>query len=76
MVKIAVLVAGDMFLKAHSGLRRADFNSYMILHMIPREASVAAEKDMLRRMHRQAEIVEALGLLDDAPNQKNGDDIS
>ena len=44
--------------------------------MIPREASVAAEKDMLRRMHRQAEIVEALGLLDDAPNQKNGDDIS
>lgn len=51
-----------------------------ILHndytMIPREASVAAEKDMLRRMHRQAEIVEALGLLDDAPNQKNGDDIS
>ena len=32
MVKIAVLVAGDMFLKAHSGLRRADFNSYMILH--------------------------------------------
>ena len=44
--------------------------------MIPHEASVAAEKDMVRRMHRQAEIVEALGLLDDAPNQKNGDDIS
>lgn len=44
--------------------------------MIPHEASVAAEKDMIRRMHRQAEIVEALGLLDDAPNQKNGDDIS
>lgn len=44
--------------------------------MIPHEASVAAEKDMIRRMHRQAEIAEALGLLDDAPNQKNGDDIS
>ena len=44
--------------------------------MIPREPSVAAEKDMIRRMHRQAEIVEALGLLDDAPNQENGDDIS
>ena len=44
--------------------------------MIPHEASVAAEKDMIRHMHRQAEIAEALGLLDDAPNQKNGDDIS
>ena len=33
-------------------------------------------EDMIRRMHRQAEIAEALGLLDDAPNQKNGDDIS
>ena len=44
--------------------------------MIPHKASVAAEKDMIRRMHRQAEIAEALGLLDDAPNQKNGDDIS
>ena len=56
-----------------SSLNIVQHNDYT---MIPREASVAAEKDMLRRMHRQAEIVEALGLLDDAPNQKNGDDIS
>lgn len=39
-------------------------NDYTLL---PREVSIMAEKDMIRRMHRQAEIVEALGLLDDAP---------
>ena len=43
--------------------------------MIPREPSIAAEKDMLRRMQRQAEIVEALGLLDNEPSEEQGDDI-
>ena len=42
--------------------------------MIPREPSIAAEKDMLRRMQRQAEIVEALGLLDGEPSEEQGDD--
>lgn len=44
--------------------------------MIPRDSSVAAEKELIRRMQRQAEIVEALGLLDDAPTEEQGDDHS
>lgn len=33
--------------------------------MIPREPSITAEKEMIRRLNRQAEIIQALGLLDD-----------
>lgn len=44
-------------------------NDYTLL---PQEISVAAEKDLIRRMHRQAEIVEALGLLDDDPTEGEG----
>ena len=65
--------AGIYHTEKEVGKIRIMHNDYT---MIPHEASVAAEKDMIRRMHRQAEIAEALGLLDDAPNQKNGDDIS
>lgn len=42
--------------------------------MIPREPSIAAEKEMIRRMHRQAEIVQALGLLDDGASESEGAD--
>lgn len=42
--------------------------------MIPREPSLAAEKEMIRRRHRQAEIVEALGLLDNESSEEHGDD--
>lgn len=37
--------------------------------MIPREPSIAAEKEKTRRMLRQAEIVQALGLLDDEASE-------
>lgn len=43
--------------------------------MIPREPSLAAEKEMIRRRHREAEIVEALGLLDNEFSEEHGDDI-
>lgn len=42
--------------------------------MIPREPSIAAEKEMIRRMHRQAEIVQALRLLDDGASESEGAD--
>lgn len=38
------------------------FNDYT---MLPREPSIEAEQELLRKMQRQAEIVEALGLLEE-----------
>ncbi len=40
--------------------------------MLPHEISLDAEKDMIRRMERQAAIVQALGLLDDAQDAQDG----
>ena len=38
--------------------------------MLPHQISLSAEKEMIRRMQRQAEIVEALGLMDEAQEEK------
>lgn len=38
--------------------------------MLPHQISLSAEKEMIRRMQRQAEIVEALGLMDEAQAEK------
>ena len=38
--------------------------------MLPHLISLSAEKEMIRRMQRQAEIVEALGLMDEAQEEK------
>lgn len=43
------------------------FQNYALL---PHQISLSAEKELVRRMQRQAEIVEALGLMDDAPEEK------
>ena len=37
--------------------------------LLPHQISLSAEKEMIRRMQRQAEIVEALGLMDETPKQ-------
>ena len=42
------------------------FQDYALL---PHQISLSAEKEMIRRMQRQAEIVEALGLMDETPKQ-------
>ena len=42
------------------------FQNYALL---PHQISLSAEKEMIRRMQRQAEIVEALGLMDETPKQ-------
>lgn len=42
------------------------FQDYALL---PHQISLSAEKEMIRRMQRQAEIVEALGLMDETPEQ-------
>ena len=38
--------------------------------MLPHQIFLSAEKEMIRRMQRQAEIVEALGLMDEAQEEK------
>lgn len=43
------------------------FQDYALL---PHQISLSAEKEMIRRMQRQAEIVEALGLMDEAQEEK------
>ena len=42
----------------------------LFLKMLPHQISLSAEKEMIRRMQRQAEIVEALGLMDEAQEEK------
>ena len=42
------------------------FQDYALL---PHQIFLSAEKEMIRRMRRQAEIVEALGLMDETPKQ-------
>ena len=43
------------------------FQDYALL---PHQISLSAEKEMIRRMQRQAEIVEALGLMDETQEEK------
>ena len=38
-------------------------------YALPHQISLSAEKEMIHRMQRQAEIVEALGLMDETPKQ-------
>lgn len=43
------------------------FQDYVLL---PHQISLSEEKELIRRMQRQAEIVEALGLMDEAQEEK------
>lgn len=44
--------------------------SKIVRSMLPHQIFLSAEKEMIRRMQRQAEIVEALGLMDEAQEEK------